>query len=237
MRNAMILISVAGLLGVAASMLIAPFIIRVMTRIKAGQPILKYLEHHGQKNGTPTMGGLIFIIPAAVVPLCLGYGRLSFIAVLATLGYGTIGFLDDYTKVRYKRNEGLKPYQKIIGQLGIAVIISFFAYKNEWIGDSVKLPFSQSELSLGVFYIPFSIFMFLAVTNSANLADGLDGLSGGVGFVSMTVLLIGAILYCVEATRYGMTGLAAELYALCIFAAAYAGSLLGFLWNNSHPAR
>jgi phospho-N-acetylmuramoyl-pentapeptide-transferase len=233
----LIIILFAALAAFAASMLLSPPIIKIMTRIKAGQPILKYLEHHNLKSGTPTMGGFIFVIPAALAALSFGYTRLSLVAVLAALGYGVVGFLDDFIKVRYKRNEGLKPYQKVVGQLGIAVIVTLFAYYNEEIGTSVRIPFSTTEIQLGTWFIPFSIFIFVAATNSVNLTDGLDGLAGGSGAAAFAIFSVAAILYYLEAEYYGMTGAAEDLFSLAVFTSAFSCSLLGFLWKNSSPSR
>ncbi|MDR3293429.1 MAG: phospho-N-acetylmuramoyl-pentapeptide-transferase [Clostridiales bacterium] len=233
----LIVVLAAAVAAFVLSMLTAPLVIRLMARIKVGQPILKYLEGHTKKSGTPTMGGWIFILPTAVVSLLFGYGRLSLIAVLVTVGYGIVGFSDDFIKVRYKRNEGLKPYQKIIAQLGIALIAAFFAYYNEWIGDSVRIPFFTVEWNMGLWYIPFAVFLFLAVTNSVNLTDGLDGLAASSGVASVFALLVAGILYYFEAAAFGMTGLQNELFSLCIFLSALAASLLGFLWHNANPAR
>ena len=235
--KSMIPVLIAGLLSFVLSMLLAPLIVRVMSGIKAGQPILKYLEHHSEKSGIPTMGGWIFILPAAAVTLAFGAGQLALIALLSTLGYGIVGFLDDFIKVRYKRSEGLKPYQKVIGQLGIAVIVTYFAYINEWVGDAVKLPFFSFELNLGWLFLPLSLFIFIAATNSVNLTDGLDGLAGSSGAVTMLVLAVSGAVYYFEAAHYGMTALSRELLSLSVFAAAFSFSLLGFLWKNSSPAK
>ncbi|MDR3264253.1 MAG: phospho-N-acetylmuramoyl-pentapeptide-transferase [Clostridiales bacterium] len=237
MKSEIIIIILSGIIAFGAAMLISPFVIKIMTRIKVGQPILKYLGHHAAKGGTPTMGGFIFVVPAAAVTLCLGYGKLSLMAVLTSAAYAVVGFLDDFIKVRSGKNEGLKPYQKLIGQTGIAAAVAFFAYNNHLIGDTVRIPFFQAEFGLGVFFLPFAVFMFLAVTNSVNLTDGLDGLAGGSGFVSLFIFLIAGILYYFEASYYGMIELSGELFGLSVFAAAYAFSLLGFLWHNSAPAK
>jgi phospho-N-acetylmuramoyl-pentapeptide-transferase len=233
----LIVILLAALAAFAASMLLSPPIIKIMTRIKAGQPILKYLEHHGAKSGTPTMGGFIFVIPAALATLSFGHTRASLMAVLAVLGYSVVGFLDDFIKVRYKKNEGLKPYQKVVGQLGIAIIVTLFAYYNGEIGTSVRIPFSTSEVELGAWFIPFSIFVFVAATNSVNLTDGLDGLVGGSGAAAFAAFSVAGILYNLEAEYYGMTNAADGLFSIAVFTAAFSCSLLGFLWKNSAPSR
>ena len=165
------------------SMIIAPLTIKIMKKLKAGQVILGYVEQHSKKEGTPTMGGFIFIVPVAAVALSTGYGKLKLVAVLLMLGYGLLGFLDDFIKIRTHDNLGLKPYQKIIGQLGLAVIAAVFVYKNPVTGSTINLPFSgrTADLSWGI--IPFTIFVYLATTNAVNLTDGLDGLAGTVSLI------------------------------------------------------
>jgi phospho-N-acetylmuramoyl-pentapeptide-transferase len=183
------------------------------------------------------MGGFIFIIPAVATALFLSYGTLSAAAVLTVLGYGIIGFLDDFIKVKTKTNRGLRAYQKLFGQLGIAVIVSWFAYKNQWVGDAVKIPFFDFELKLGIWYFFLSVFMFVAVTNAVNLTDGLDGLAAGTGFTAMVFLLIACVFYYLEALYYGMAGLSGQIYSLSIFVSAFAFSLLGFFAHNVKPAK
>ncbi|MDR2091629.1 MAG: phospho-N-acetylmuramoyl-pentapeptide-transferase [Clostridiales bacterium] len=233
----LIIILLAALAAFAVSMLISPFVIKITERIKAGQPILKYLEHHEKKVGTPTMGGFIFIIPAALITLSVGYNRLSLVAVLTAASYGIVGFLDDFIKVRRGMNEGLKPYQKVVGQLGIAVIATLFAYYNDGIGTSVKVPFSVFEVDLGIWFIPFSIFVFVAVTNSVNLTDGIDGLAGGSGAAAFAAFSAAGILYYLEAAHYGAAAFADGLFSLAVFSAVFSCSLLGFLWKNAGPSR
>ncbi|MDR2047552.1 MAG: phospho-N-acetylmuramoyl-pentapeptide-transferase [Clostridiales bacterium] len=233
----LILIFIACLSAFAFSMLIAPPVIKRMGMLKAGQPILKYLEHHNAKSGTPTMGGLIFIIPTVFITLALAYNRISLVAVTVTAGYGILGFLDDFIKVRLKRNEGLKPYQKVMGQLGIAVIASLFAYGSGEIGSAVKIPFSTSEINLGMWVVPLSVFLFVAVTNSVNLTDGIDGLSGSSGAIATAATSAAAFFYYSEAAHYGLTAEAEGLFSLALFSGVSACSLLGFLWNNVHPSK
>ena len=100
--------------SVALSLSVAPLVIKLMSKLKAKQTVLGYVKQHEGKSGTPTMGGWIFVLPAVVMPLIF-YSTFSLVSAMATLSYAIIGFLDDFIKVRFKRNLGLKPYQKIIG--------------------------------------------------------------------------------------------------------------------------
>ena len=164
---------------------LSPIVIRFCKKLKFGQNILHYVESHASKQGTPTMGGLIFIIAIICVGLCFSYDNFMFglICLLMFFGYGVIGFLDDFIKIKFKRNLGLRPYQKIIGQALIAVIAGVYVYINPNIGSEVVIPFTNKTIDLGVFIIPFVFLVVIATTNSVNLTDGLDGLAGGVSFV------------------------------------------------------
>ncbi|NLZ25921.1 MAG: phospho-N-acetylmuramoyl-pentapeptide-transferase [Clostridiales bacterium] len=227
------------LLAVIASfivaLLIAPVMIHLLTKKKAEQTVLGYVKQHEHKTGTPTMGGWIFVIPA-ILFCFIFFSPLTFVAAMAMLAYAVLGFLDDFIKVRYKRNLGLKVYQKIIGQVGAAVIIAVFCYKSEFIGTSIRLPFTQKiwDLSWGI--IPFVIFIYLAMTNGVNLTDGLDGLAGWTSvayFGTFTLLLWG--YYC-DAKASSDFSLANEMFSLATFSSAMFGGLLGYLWFNSNPS-
>ena len=168
------------------------------------------------------MGGFIFIIPSIIA--CLVFVRQDFVfgilPIVIMLGYTMLGFLDDFIKVRFHKNEGLKPYQKIVGQVGIALIVSIFAYFK--IGS--ELEFFGLKLELGLLVIPFIVLFYVAVTNAVNLIDGLDGLAGGVSLTY--ILFFGLILVlCFNYSNYAM---------LCF---AVVGALLGFLLFNGFPAK
>jgi phospho-N-acetylmuramoyl-pentapeptide-transferase len=221
------------------AMLISPLVIRVMRKLKAGQPILSYVDNHIGKSGTPTMGGLIFVLPAAIVTAIMGGTGLSSgkYAAIIIIAYAVIGFLDDFIKVRYRDNKGLKAYQKVIAQLAVAIVISIYAYKNDFIGTSVNVPFTSYDLELGWFYIPFSIFIFIAITNSVNLTDGLDGLASSTGVVYFTAFLAIIVYYLSDAVYYGDAILENEYTSMAVFAASMAGGLLAFFFFNAAPAK
>lgn len=220
----------------AAAMLIAPFAIKMLKKLKAGQVILGYVEQHSAKSGTPTMGGIIFLIPVAAVSLGFGYGKLTLVAVLTTFGYALLGFLDDFIKIKTHANLGLKPYQKIIGQLGIAVIIGVFCYKNPVIGGVINLPFSNKTLDLKWWYVPFTVLIYVATTNSVNLTDGLDGLAGSVSSVYFICFLAVAFASSAALASQGKNSAAAELSGMAVFSASLVGGLAAFLWHNFNPA-
>ncbi len=154
--------------------------IPVLRKAKAGQPILKYVKEHENKNGTPTMGGLFFILPLSAVFFVFGgaKSRIATVSVAIGLFYMLVGFLDDFLKIKLKHNEGLKPYQKIIFQTAIAVLGGAFAYFNGL--TDLYIPFVKKTVDVGIWITVVIALVFIAVTNSVNLTDGMDGLAGGV---------------------------------------------------------
>ena len=220
--------------------LIAPLIIKFLKKEKAGQSILEYVDFHNTKQGTPTMGGLIFLSALVITSLLLigADSYLAILTILVTLGYGLIGFLDDYIKIKFKRNLGLRAYQKIIGQGGLAVVVALACYYSPLIPNALILPFGLGEWEIGAWIIPIVIFIFLAVTNAVNLTDGLDGLAGSVSvvyFIAFGVILsmLGVNLYNEGASSELMN----EYDNLLIVIGAMTGGILGFLLFNSHPAK
>ena len=228
------------LIGFLFCLVLSPIVIKLINKLKGGQPILNYVEAHVNKSGTPTMGGLIFLFGAVVCFLCFinSNTTLSLVCLACLLGYGILGFLDDFIKVKFKHNLGLKAYQKVIGQVGIAVLMSVFIYLNVFCGGGVLIPFSNIEVNLGAIIIPFVIFVFLATTNAVNLTDGLDGLAGGVSFVFFVGFMIilnnyiSGLEYAGENPAY-----IAELKNVLNLVGGVSGSVLAFLCFNSHPAK
>lgn len=214
----------SGIVALAFSLLLAPLVISVCKKLKASQSILHYVDKHAQKEGTPTMGGFIFLLAMLVgIFFLMSEQRFSsFFLILVTLSYALLGFLDDFLKVHFHHNEGLKPYQKIIGQFGLALIVALYIY----FSGRTSLNFFGLTFDIGLFIIPLVILVLLATTNSVNLTDGLDGLAGGVSFVYL--LIFGIILTL--AGNVEMNNLALVTFSLC-------GGLLGFLVVNSYPAK
>lgn len=211
----------AFLLALILGILLAFPILKLCKKFHLSQTILHYVDKHAGKSGTPTMGGLIFIFAIIFSSAFFLRGQVmgAVLALAIMFGYALLGFLDDFIKVKFHKNEGLKPYQKIIGQVGISLVIAVYVYLN--IGG--KLEFFGLNIDIGAFIIPFIVFFFVAVTNSVNLIDGLDGLAGGVN--SAYFLFFGLILVLLGQTEY----------ALISFATV--GALLAFLIDNCFPAK
>lgn len=183
------------------------------------------------------MGGISFTLSAFIITLILARGEKSLaVQILAvTLGFGIIGFLDDFIKVRFKRNEGLTPLQKIIFQVAVAVVTAIFAYRSPYAGDTVYLPFTLRAVNLGWFALPLYAFAFIAFANAVNLTDGLDGLAAksGAAYSCFFTAILAVIVYYV-----GVRPDEAEEYCnLIVFSLALTGALCGFLVYNSFPAR
>lgn len=219
----------------AAMLLIGPLFIPILYKLKFGQPIRDDgPKSHAAKKGTPAMGGIMMalVVAAAALAFAPEEGRLSLMlpAVLFSLGFSLIGFLDDYLKVVRKNPKGLRGWYKVIGQAALAVGVALYCYKNPLIGSAIYLPFTDILWDMGIFYIPFVIFVVIAVVNSANLMDGLDGLLSG------NTLVIAATFAIIALFAVGVLD-ATLARTVAVFAGAGAGACLGFLRFNTHPAK
>ncbi|RKD27669.1 Phospho-N-acetylmuramoyl-pentapeptide-transferase [Caminicella sporogenes DSM 14501] len=208
------------------ALILGPIVIPILQKLKAGQSIRhEGPKTHYSKAGTPTIGGIIII--AAVFITTISSGRLNtdlYIVMFATLAFGFIGFIDDFIKVVLKRNLGLKAYQKLIGQVLIAIGIAVYQAKISSYGTQILIPFfNKHYLDLGILYIPYIVFVVVATTNSVNLTDGLDGLAAGV-------TLIVSSFFSLVALNWGYPSIA-------VFCGALTGACLGFLKFNAHPAK
>ena len=210
------------------SVMITKYEIPVL-RAKAGQNIREDgPQTHLSKAGTPSMGGIAIIISTVLSTLVGGLiwsARLSDILVVlfVFIGFGLIGFFDDYLKVIKKVNLGLRAYQKFGLQIVISVILAVFLANYSDGSTYVYVPIADIYVDFGIWYIPFIVFVMLAMTNAVNLTDGLDGLASGVtSFVTL--------FFAVAGITYGVTSGAYFCAALC-------GGCLGFLVFNKNPAK
>ena len=229
--------SLGVLVSFVFATILSPFLIKFATKIKFSQPVYEYVELHKKKSGTATMGGLIFLSAIFIATLLLikKNNSLVMLCLCVTMGYGTIGFLDDYLKIKSHNNEGgLKPHQKVIYQFLLALVVALYGYKSSFVMGEMYLPFTTKIIDISYFYIPFIIFFFVAVTNSVNLTDGLDGLAGGV---TLCYLLSFVVIFIIIIQKSGnMEYLQMEYDNIAVFCAIGIGSILGYLLYNSHPA-
>lgn len=229
----MIAVLCAFLTAFAVVMLALPLNIMLSKKLKAGQPILSYVDNHKGKAGTPTMGGVSIVLGVTAALFYTSHNdKIAYVIVIVTVGYALIGFIDDFIKVRYKNNKGLSAAQKIIFQLLIATIVSVYAYYDPNVGSSIYAPFAPKEMELGAFAPIYFIFIFLAFTNSVNLTDGLDGLAASV---TATNSLFCCVMIGIAAAAEALTGDGAP--DMMILSAALCGSCAAFLTHNTHPAK
>ncbi|SHH62348.1 phospho-N-acetylmuramoyl-pentapeptide-transferase [Sporanaerobacter acetigenes] len=210
----------------AITIILGPILIPLLRKLKIGQNVREEgPKTHLKKSGTPTMGGVIMLIALIITTFTSGMmNRDMYVLLLSTLGFGLIGFIDDYIKVAKKRSLGLKPYQKLIGQIILATVLAVYQSHTSILGTKILIPFAANKyLDLGAFYVPFIAFVVVGTVNSVNLTDGLDGLASGVTLIVLS-------FFGLVALNWGMT-------STSIFAAAMAGACLGFLVYNSYPAR
>lgn len=215
----------AVLLAFFLNIVISPFAIPLLKRLKFGQNVRNDGPGtHLKKMGTPTMGGIIILLSMVTATIFFLKENEAVQTILfVTVGFGVIGFIDDYIKVVKKRSLGLTPMQKIIGQLIITCVFAYLLTTYVGIDTSIIIPFTgRITWDLGIFYWPFLIFTVLAVVNAVNLTDGIDGLAA-----SVTVLV---------ATFFAAIALMLRSESVPV-AAATVGSLLGFLLFNSYPAK
>ena len=201
-----------------------PILIPALTRLKFGQEIREIgPSWHSKKSGTPTMGGVMFFIAAIVCMLLLFRDRRGIMLTATALGFGAIGFADDFIKVVKKRNLGLTALQKFLAQVFVSVVFVLAGIYFKVFDTSIIIPFINKPVDLSWGYIPFAIFIMIGVPNSVNLTDGIDGLAASVTTVVSIFFTFLAISY--------------NEPAVAKFSAAVTGMCLGFLLFNAHPAK
>ena len=215
----------SGLLAFAFSLVFGPAVIRRLQRLKVGQVIRSDgPKTHQAKAGTPTMGGVLIVLctVAAILLTARPLTDSTVIMLLSTVGFGLIGFLDDYIKVVAKSSLGLRARDKLVGQFGLAALVAIYAASR--VGTEFIVPFWTGTITLPtVLYVPFTIFVLVGVVNAVNLTDGLDGLAAGS-------TAIGAAAFAVIFLLLGHSDLS-------MFTSALAGACLGFIWFNGPPAQ
>ena len=223
---------IAAAAGFLLTLLIGKFLIPELRKLKAGQEIrADGPTWHKSKAGTPTMGGIMFILGAGVTVFVLGWeDMLSGVFVhlyvfLFALIFGLIGFVDDYRKVRQHQNEGLTARQKFILQLAAAVVFLCLMRYEGLLSNQVYLPFANVSFGVNwIVYLVFAAFVIVGCVNAVNLTDGIDGLAAGVTFVVMAFFTAVGVLWKDHGTQ-------------ALFPAALAGGLAAFFVYNHHPAK
>lgn len=213
------------LIAFAISVLLGPVVIPYLRKLKMGQTErVEGVQSHLKKAGTPTMGGIIFLLSTVVTSLFYVKDYPKIIPVLfLTLGFGIIGFLDDYLKVVLKRSDGLMPMQKMACQIVVTGIFAFYLMKFTDIPMTMKIPFFQGhELDLGILTIPVLFIAVIGTVNGVNFTDGLDGLASSVTIMVATFFSVMAI-----GTQSGIEPITC----------AVVGALMGFLLFNVYPAK
>lgn len=217
----------AVVLAFAICVILSPILIPILHRIKFGQYIREEgPESHKVKSGTPTMGGIIILLSALIASLFFVKNNSDLVAVvLVTLGYGIIGFIDDFIKVVLKRNLGLRAWQKIVLQLIIFGLFMYYICCVKQMPTSILVPFTNGQVywDLKWLFIPFNFFVIVGTVNSVNLTDGLDGLATGITILVTTFFATVSYYWGFE--------------EITPVACAIIGALLGFLIFNAHPAK
>ncbi|MDO4939312.1 MAG: phospho-N-acetylmuramoyl-pentapeptide-transferase [Lachnospiraceae bacterium] len=215
---------IATMLCFAITAILCPIGIPMLHRLKFGQYIRELgPQEHQKKSGTPTMGGIMFIIAIAITA-CFFAGKYPMIIPVAVfiLLFGIIGFLDDYLKVVKKQNEGLKVWQKILMQFIITAIFAFYLYRHPDIGSRIIIPFTGAVVNLGWLFLPFVFFVVIGTDNGVNFTDGLDGLCASVT--------------CAVAAFFAAAAIKLDIQIAPI-AGAVSGAMMGYLIWNVYPAK
>ena len=219
----------AIMIGFLCSSVLGLFLVPLLKKLRVGQKISVFVgESHRKKEGTPTMGGLIFIVPTVVISLgLLITGKIAYtsnlgIVLLVFIGYAFIGFLDDFLSIRRGNNEGLTTYQKLFLQVLIAIGF-FYIYmrsggQTAWVVGTLHI-----DIEMGWLYGLFILLVLVGSSNAVNLTDGLDGLAGGLSAIAFVA--------------FSLISLMVGFEDIGIFSLILVGSIVGFLIFNTHPAK
>lgn len=228
MENFLKLIIAFGI-GFILVVLAMPKVIPFLHKMKFGQVEREEgLESHKSKNGTPTMGGIVFVIAAILGAFIVNFNNLLdpelILATIVLVGYSAIGFVDDALIIVKHSNKGLPPLAKLLAQIALAIICYFFAMN--FISDFtsvITIPLLDINIDMGYLYPALILVMFAGESNGVNLSDGLDGLATGLSMVAIAPFIIFSIM--------------TKDYTLASYATAMVGALLGFMMFNYHPAK
>ncbi|CAC9924582.1 phospho-N-acetylmuramoyl-pentapeptide-transferase [Aedoeadaptatus nemausensis] len=212
-------------LGLIFSLIGGHYFIPMLRRLHAGQEIREDgPQSHLVKAGTPTIGGIIFLTSAILATLVIkNLTYEAMVLFISTLGFGLVGFVDDYLKVVHKRNLGFTARQKLLAQILIAVLLYVLIRTSDGLSTAMLVPGRGTTWEMGIMFIPFIIFVVVGTVNSVNLTDGLDGLSSSVTIIVM-------LFFSLVSYKMGRT-------SITLFCLVMAGALLGFLFYNKYPAK
>ncbi|MGJ3197338.1 phospho-N-acetylmuramoyl-pentapeptide-transferase [Peribacillus frigoritolerans] len=217
------------LVAFLVTVLLSPIFIPFLRRLKFGQSIREEgPQSHLKKTGTPTMGGLVILLSVTIATLVMTLkfsapSTETYLLLFVTLGFGLLGFLDDFIKVVMKRNLGLTSKQKLLGQIVISVIFYFVFKQTDRFNPELTIPGTDFAFDFGWFYLFIVIFWLVGFSNAVNLTDGLDGLVSGTSAIAF-----GA---------FAVLAWSQSQYDVAIFSVAVVGAVLGFLVFNAHPAK
>ncbi len=216
--------------ALAIALIMGPIYIPLLKKLKFGQTEREDgPQSHLSKAGTPTIGGLIFLTPVLIVSIVMyfmGVAPRILPVLFVTIGFAAIGFIDDFLKIIRKNKEGLKPWKKMLGLLLVSVVFTIYIVFFTDYGTIIEIEFFglETQLDLSWFYIPFTVFMLLAMTNAVNFSDGVDGLCSGCALMQFAMF---SVITIMEAQNTSVT----------YFSVAFIGALLGFLFFNFYPAK
>ncbi len=232
----------AAVTSLLITFIFGPWTISMLRKLRFGEEIRgDGPETHLAKSGTPTMGGVLIILSIVVSGvLWLDIGvAYTWIGLLAVVGFGSIGIVDDLRKIRKKDKGGLSGWYKIVGQMAVATVIVLLLYVhgNEHV-TLLYLPFLKNAVAdLGLWYIPFAVILMVGTSNAVNLTDGLDGLATGlVLMVGLTFAVLSYVTGRVDYSAYLQIPYLPGGGELAILSLAVVGACVGFLWFNGHPA-
>lgn len=232
----------AAITALVICFILGPWLIRKLQSLKIGQPIREDgPDSHFSKAGTPTMGGLLILFAAVISTFLWSNLTVDYVwmIMMVTVGFGLIGFMDDYRKLSQKNSRGISGKVRLLMEVAIAFFVSMILYYKAGFSSSITIPFFKTVLpDLGWGYVLLSTFIIVGAANAVNLTDGLDGLAIGPAITCfMTYLLFAYFAGNIRISGYLQIPYVAGTGELAIFCGAMVGAGIGFLWYNAYPAQ